>query len=61
MIFKDILGFYKLLGVSPSASQADIKNAYKIKFNELHAASKLGKNGASDFQAVEAAYAVLSY
>jgi hypothetical protein len=60
MISKDSLGFYDLLGVSPNASPAEIKAAYRGKAMELHPDRNPDKDTTSEFQKLQAAYDVLS-
>ena len=57
---KDPLGYYKLLGVSPSSSSEDIKKAYKHKAMELHPDRNQGKDTTKKFQELQAAFNVLS-
>ena len=52
--------FYDLLGISKSASKADIKKAYRTKARQLHPDANPGKDTTEDFQAVNRAYEVLS-
>jgi hypothetical protein len=54
------MNYYDLLGVPPDASQADIKAAYRSKAMNLHPDRNINRDTTSEFQALQAAYAVLS-
>lgn len=60
MTTKDPLGFYSLLGVSSNATPSEIKAAYRAKAMELHPDRNPDRDTTSDFQALQAAYEVLS-
>lgn len=60
MSTKDSLGFYSTLGVLPSASPSEIKAAYRSKAMELHPDRNPDRDTTSEFQALQAAYEVLS-
>jgi DnaJ domain len=60
MSTNDSRGFYRTLGVTPHASQSEIKAAYRIKAMELHPDRNLDRDTTSEFQALQAAYNVLS-
>ncbi len=53
--------FYKVLGVSPTASQSEIKSAYRLKAKELHPDKNQGDPAREEkFKAVSEAYDILS-
>ena len=53
--------FYKVLGVSPTASQAEIKSAYRLKAKDLHPDKNQGNVALEEkFKAVSEAYDILS-
>ena len=52
--------FYKTLGVSEKASQAEIKSAYRTLAKKYHPDAKPGANAAGRFKGIGEAYAVLS-
>ena len=53
--------FYKILGVSPTASQSEIKNAYRLQAKALHPDKTKGDAAMEEkFKAVSEAYDILS-
>ena len=53
--------FYQILGVSPTASQPEIKNAYRLKAKDLHPDKNQGNAALEEkFKAVSEAYDILS-
>jgi molecular chaperone DnaJ len=53
--------FYKVLGVSPTASQSEIKSAYRLKAKDLHPDKNQGDTAREEkFKAVSEAYDILS-
>jgi molecular chaperone DnaJ len=53
--------FYKILGVTPTASQSEIKNAYRSKAKDLHPDKNQGDTALEEkFKAVSEAYDILS-
>jgi len=60
MSTKDSFGFYSQLGVLPTATPSEIKAAYRSKAMELHPDRNPGKDTTAEFQALQAAYDVLS-
>jgi hypothetical protein len=60
MSAKDPKGYYAILGVSPSASAADIKAAFRRRAMELHPDRNKSSNATRDFQHLNEAYSVLS-
>ncbi len=53
--------FYKVLGVTPTASQAEIKSAYRLKAKDLHPDKNQGNVALEEkFKAVSEAYDILS-
>lgn len=52
--------FYKILGISRSASASDIKKAYRVKAREYHPDANPGVDTVSQFQEVNRAYEVLN-
>lgn len=58
---EDLPGYYDQLGVSPSASRADIQEAYRRRAQETHPdRNPEDPNAAKRFQRVKTAYQVLS-
>jgi hypothetical protein len=60
MSAKDPKGYYAILGVSPSASAADIKAAFRRRAMELHPDRNKSSSSTRDFQRLHEAYTVLS-
>jgi molecular chaperone DnaJ len=53
--------FYKILGVSPTASQSEVKNAYRLQAKALHPDKTKGDAAMEEkFKAVSEAYDILS-
>ena len=53
--------FYKILGVSPTASQSEVKNAYRLQAKALHPDKTKGDAALEEkFKAVSEAYDILS-
>lgn len=59
MSHKDPMGYYEILGVSPSASVQEIKIAYRRKAQELHPDKNKSTNTTEKFQLLNEAYQVL--
>jgi DnaJ domain len=57
---KDSKGYYKILGVHPDAPASVIKAAYRAIAMDLHPDRNQQKDTTSQFQKIQAAYAVLS-
>lgn len=60
MSAKDLQDFYSILGVSPTATAAEIKVAYRSKAMDLHPDRNPSRDTTAEFQALQAAYGVLS-
>jgi hypothetical protein len=56
----DTLGLYRILGVSSRASAEEIKSAYRSRAMELHPDRNPDRDTTSEFQDLQAAYAILS-
>ena len=57
---KDHLGYYKKLGVEPTATTSKIKAAYRQRAMELHPDRNQGSDTTAQFQDLQRAYEVLS-
>ena len=57
---KDPKGYYATLGVKPSASSDEIRQAFRRRAMELHPDRNASANATKDFQRLNEAYAVLS-
>lgn len=57
---KDPRGYYRTLGVSPGATPAQIKDAYRALAKQLHPDLNQGRDTTEIFQKVNEAYSVLS-
>lgn len=55
----DSKGYYKILGVPPSATDAQIKKAYRLKAQQLHPDKNLNTNTTARFQLLQEAYNTL--
>ncbi|MFQ6403237.1 J domain-containing protein [Methylophilus sp. 'Pure River'] len=60
MSSKDPKGYYKILGIDCSATESDIKSAFKKKAMELHPDRNKAKNATQLFQLLNEALSVLS-
>ena len=57
---KDLLGYYRILGIDPNASQSEIKTAYRSRAMDLHPDRNVNRDTTSEFQELQLAYEVLS-
>jgi hypothetical protein len=55
----DSKGYYALLGVTPSATAAEIKKAYRAKAQKLHPDKNRDKNTTREFQRLQEAFTIL--
>ncbi|MCE3230477.1 MAG: dnaJ domain protein [Alphaproteobacteria bacterium] len=55
----DSKGYYEILGISPTATAAEIKKAYHLKAKELHPDKNPTKNTTRKFQHLQEAFHVL--
>ena len=60
MSTKDPKGYYAILGLSLTASAADIKAAYRRRAKELHPDRETSPNATKEFQHLNEAYSILS-
>ena len=52
--------YYQILGISDTASQSEVKRAFRAKAKFLHPDMNSDKNAKSDFQKINAAYQTLN-
>jgi DnaJ-class molecular chaperone len=55
----DPLGYYRVLGLAPNATQAQIQHAYRLWAKAFHPDTS-GNSDASDFRRIKEAYDTLS-
>lgn len=60
MAQRDPLGYYRCLGIDPTATAAEVKAAYRSRAMELHPDRNPGRDTTRQFQELQQAYEVLS-
>ena len=60
MVMSDKRDYYEVLGVEKSASESDLKNAFRSLARKYHPDRSTEENAEDKFKEIQEAYAVLS-